>query len=112
MGEKGEDPRTRLAPLGNIMGVEACRVAALGHGVKIETERRGCGQQQRGYMRQPSGQQTVLRLPLRAVGVVGGEGRLREDIEPSAQPERLIKIKVTDVTAAFLVQQLQGQQTP
>src|SRR5262245_49769663 len=50
-------------------------------------------------------------LPLRAVGVVGGEGRLREDIEPSKQPERLIKIKVTDVTAPFLVQQLQGQQT-
>src|SRR6266571_6544486 len=49
--------------------------------------------------------------PLGAGGVVCGEGRLREDIEPSAQPERLIKMKVTDMTAAFLVQQLQGQQT-
>src|ERR1043166_7425421 len=62
-------------------------------------------------MRKPSSQQPVLMFPLRAVGVVGGEGRLREDIEPSKQPERLIKIKVTDVTASFLVQQLQGQQT-
>src|SRR5687768_18396491 len=110
MGEKGEDTCARLATLGDVMGVEACRVAAIGNGVKIETERRGFGQQQRGHMRQPSGQQTVLLLPLRAVGVVGGEGRLREDIEPCEQPERLIKMKVTDVTAAFLVQQLQSEQ--
>ena len=82
-----------------------------GNGVKIETERRRFGQQQWDHMRQPSGQQTVLMLPLRAVGVVGGKGRLREDIAPSEQPECLIKIKVTDMTAAFLVQQLQGEQT-
>jgi len=62
-------------------------------------------------VRQPSGQQTVLMSPLGAVGVVRGEGRLWENIEPSEQPERLIKMKVTDVTAALLVQQLQGQQT-
>ena len=110
MGDKGEDTRARLATLGDVMGVEACRVPARGNGVKIETERRGFGQQQRGHMRQPSGQQTVLMRPLRAGGVVGGAGRCREDIEPSEQPERLIKIKVTDVTAAFLVQQLQGEQ--
>ena len=111
MGDKGEDTRARLATPGDVMGVEACRVTAIGNGVKIETERRCFGQEQRGQVRQPSGQQPVLMLPLRAVGVVGGEGRLRQDIEPSKQPECLIKIKVTNVTAAFLVQQLQGQQT-
>jgi hypothetical protein len=62
-------------------------------------------------MRQPSGQQPVLMPALRAVGVVRGAGRLREDIEPSEQPEHLIKIKVINVTAPFLIQQLQGQQT-
>ena len=37
------------------------------------------------------------------------KGRLHG--QKGRQPERLIKIKVTDVTAPFLVQQLQGQQT-
>src|SRR6266702_8842002 len=100
MGDKGEDTRARLATLGDVMGVETCRIPARGNGVKIETERRGFWQQQRGHLRQPAVQQPVLLLPLCAVGVVGGEGRLREDIESSEQPERLIKIKVTDVTAA------------
>jgi hypothetical protein len=111
MGDKSEDTRARLATLGDVMGVEACRITARGDGVKIETACRRFRQQQRGYLRQPSGQQTVLMLSLRALGVVGGKGRLREDMEPSEQPERLFKIKVTDVTAAFLVQQLQGEQT-
>ena len=62
-------------------------------------------------MREPSRQQAVLIFPLSAVGVVGGKGRLGQDIEPSKQPEGLIEIKVADVTAAFLVQQLQGEQT-
>src|SRR5437016_12957923 len=103
MGEKGEDTRARLATLGDVVGVEACRVAAIGNGVKIETERRGFGQQPRGHLRQPAGQQPVLLLPLCAVGGVGGEGRLREDIESSEQTESLIKIRVTDVTSAYLV---------
>src|SRR6266705_1507034 len=111
MGEKGQDTRARLAALGDVMGVETGRITAIGNGVKIEAERRRFGRQQRGQVRQPSGQQSVLMLPLRAVGVVGGKGGLREDIKPREQPECLIKIKVTNVTAPFLVQQLQGQQT-
>jgi len=55
----------------------------------IQAECRRFGQQQRGQMRQPSGQQPVLVPPLRAVEGVRGEGRLREDIEPSEQPECL-----------------------
>ena len=108
MGKQSEDTRARVATLGGVMGVEACRVSAIGNRVKIEAERRRFGQQQRGQMRQLAGQQPVLMPPLGAVGVVRGKGRLRENIEPSEQPERLIKIKVTDVTAAFLIQQLQG----
>src|SRR5262245_8054448 len=111
MGKKGEDTRARVAALSDVMSIETCRVPAIRNRVKIETERRGVGQQQRGHVSQPSGQQTMLMLPLRTVGVVGGKGRFREDIEPSEQPECLIKIKVTDVTATFLVQQLQGEQT-
>ena len=49
---------------------------------------------------------------MRALGVVGGDGRLREDSESSKQPEGRIKMKGTEVTAAFLVQHLQGQHTP
>src|SRR5262245_18335212 len=106
MGEKGEDTRARAAALGEVMGVEAGRVTAIGNRVTIETECRRFGQQQRGQVHQPAGQQPVLMLPLGAVGIVRGEGRLWEKVEPSEQPERLIKIKVTDVTTAFLIQQL------
>jgi len=49
-------------------------------------------------------------LPVRALGVVGGKGRFREDSEPSAQPECLINMKVSEVTAPCLVPQLQGEQ--
>jgi len=49
--------------------------------------------------------------PLGAVGVVCGKGRLGQDVEPRKEPERLIEIEVADVAAAFLVQQLQGEQT-
>src|SRR5215831_20391150 len=111
MGKKGEDTCTRTAALSDVMSIETCRVTAIRNRVKIATERRGVGQQQRGHVGQPAGQETVLMLPLRAVGVVSGKGRCREDLEPSEQPEGRIKIKVTDVTATFLVQQLQGEQT-
>ena len=47
--------------------------------------------------------------PLGAVGGVRGAGRLRETVEPSAQPERLINMKVTEGTAAFLLQPLPGE---
>ena len=61
MGDKGKDTRARVAALSDVMGVEACRVTARGKGMNIETARRGFGQQQRGHVRQPSGQQTQQR---------------------------------------------------
>src|SRR5262249_42332825 len=104
MGEKGEDTRTLVAALGDVMCVETWQITAIGNGMKIQAEFRRFGQHQRCHMRQPSRQQPVLMPPLCAVGGVRGEGRLREDIEPSEQPECLIKIKVTNVTVPFLVQ--------
>src|SRR5713101_6383380 len=61
-------------------------------------------------MGEPCRQQAMLMFPLCAVGVVGGKGRLGENIESRKEPECLIEIEVADIAATFLVQQLQGEQ--
>lgn len=49
-------------------------------------------------------------VPLGAVGVVGGEGVLGQDVEAGEQAEGLIEVEIADVTAPLLVEQLQGEQ--
>ena len=44
------------------------------------------------------------------VGVVGGERLLGQDVEAGEQAEGLVAVEVVDMTAAFLVEQLQRQQ--
>ena len=111
MGDKGEDARAGFAALGDVMGVQARRITPGGNRVKVEAESGSVGKEQRGQLREPSRQQAVLVLPLRPIGVVRSEGGLGKDIEPGEQAECLVKMKITDVTAAFLVEQFQGQQT-
>jgi hypothetical protein len=45
----------------------------------------------------------------RAIGVFGGIGFLRRYVEAGQQSDRLVKIAVVDVAAAFFVQELEGQ---
>src|ERR671924_359472 len=106
MGEKREDTRTGFAPLGDVMRVKARGIAPGRDGMKVEAEGGGFWQEQRHQVRKPSRQEVVLIFPLCAVRVVRGKGRLGEDIEPGKKPERLIKIEVADMAAAFFVQQL------
>jgi len=49
--------------------------------------------------------------PLGAVRGGRRAGRLREHVAPSAQPERLIQMQGTEVTAACLIQPLPGAPT-
>ena len=44
------------------------------------------------------------------VGVVGGERLLGQDVEPGEQAEGLVTVEIVDMTAAFLVEQLERQQ--
>ena len=46
MGEKGEDTGARLAPLGDVMGVQTRGVAAVGDRVKVEAESGGLWEEQ------------------------------------------------------------------
>ena len=48
--------------------------------------------------------------PLGAVGIVGGEGGLGQDVEAREEAESLVEVKVADVTASFLVEQFQSEQ--
>jgi hypothetical protein len=51
MGNNGEDTRTRVAALGEVMGVAPWRSTARGNGMPIKAECRHFGQQQRGQLR-------------------------------------------------------------
>jgi hypothetical protein len=47
--------------------------------------------------------------PHRAIGIFGGIGLIRRYVEAGKQADRLIEVKVIDMTATFLVQELEGQ---
>jgi len=49
-------------------------------------------------------------VPRRAVGVIGYEWLLGKDVQPREQSKSLVEVEVIDVTSAFLVQELQGQE--
>jgi hypothetical protein len=46
--------------------------------------------------------------PHRAIGIFGGIGLIRRYVEAGKQADRLIEVKVIDMTATFLVQELEG----
>lgn len=45
-----------------------------------------------------------------AVGVVSGVAFFGQDVQASEQAEGLVKVEITDVAAAFFVEQFQSQQ--
>ena len=78
--------------------------------MEVQAERVRLGIESRQQAGDPSGEQTLLILPDRTVRIVGGEGRLRQDVQAGEEPQGLVEIEVADVTTPFLVDQFQGQQ--
>jgi hypothetical protein len=68
------------------------------------------GEQQGCQGGDPAGEELLLVRPLGAVGIVGGEGGLGQDVEAREETEGLVEVKVADVTVPFLVEQLEGEQ--
>ena len=110
VGEEGQDARAGLAAQGQVVVLQGLGVAAVGDGVEVEAERLGLGEQQRRQPGDPPRQELLLVGPRGAVGVVGGVALLGQDVQAGEQAERLVEVEVADVTAAFLVEQLQRQQ--
>ena len=109
-GEEGQDARPGLAPQREVMAVERRGVAAEGDRMEVEREPLGLGEQHRGQGLDPALQQAPLLVATGAVGVVGGERLLGQDVEAGEQAEGLVAVEVVDMTASFLVEQLQRQQ--
>jgi hypothetical protein len=78
--------------------------------MEVQRERPAGWEQDRGQGADPPGQQAVLLPALRAVGVVGREGLLGQDIQPGEQPQGRIPVEVVDGAAPLLVEQFQSQQ--
>ena len=110
VSEKGEAPATRLATVGDVVGVQTRGGAAGGDGVKGAAASRGLWEKQRRERREPSRESAVLIFPLRPVGGVRGTGRCGEAIPSSTEAECLIEIAVTDLATARLGPQLEGEQ--
>ena len=110
LGEEREDARDGLATHRDIVVLQPVVGATVGDRVEVQAERLGLGVESRQQLGDPSGEQTLLVLPDRAVRVVGGERRFRQDVQASEGPDRLIEVKITDMTSPLLVDQLQGQQ--
>jgi len=92
------------------VAVEPGGVAAVGDRVEVEREPLGRGEHHRGQGLDPPLQQPQLLVTHDPVGVVGGERLLGQDVEPGEQAEGFITVEIVDMTAAFLVEQLERQQ--
>ena len=110
LGEEGEDAGDGLATHRDVVVFQAVVLAAMRDRVEVQAERVGPGIESRQQAGDPSGEQALLILPDRPVRVVGGEGRLRQDVQAREEPQGLVEIEVADVTPPFLVDQFQGQQ--
>lgn len=78
--------------------------------MEIEVEGVGLGEEHGRQLADPAAQQLLLMRLLAAIGVVGGETFLGQDVEAGEQSEGGVEIEVVDVAAPFLVQKLQRQQ--
>ena len=78
--------------------------------MEVQREGVGCGEQGRAQGRDPATEQAELVLTGGAVGVIGGEGLLGEDVQPGEEAQGLVEVEVVDVAASLLVEELQGQE--
>lgn len=108
--EEGENARPGLASQRQIVAVECRGVAPVGDRVEVEGEPVGGREHQWGQGLDPTLQEAQLLGAFGPVGVVGGEGLLRGDVEASEQADGLVAVEVVDVTAPLLVEQLQRQE--
>src|SRR5436305_857644 len=86
------------------------RVGSMGDGMEVEAELLSVGEQDGGQPGDPPREQGLLAGARGAVGVVGGEALLGQDVQPGEEAERLVEVEIADMTASLLVEQLQGQQ--
>lgn len=92
------------------MIVQGSGIATERDRVEVQRERLRCGEQQGCQAGDPTGQELLLVAPLGAIGVVGGEGRLGQDVQPGEETEGLVAVEVVDVAPPLFVRELQGQQ--
>ena len=109
--EEAEDAGTGLAAAGQEVVVQRGGIAAERGGMEVQREDLPLGVQQRCQGGDPAGEELLVVVPLGAVGIVGGEGGLGQDVEAGEQAEGLIEVEIADVAAPLLVEQFQGEQT-
>ena len=67
-------------------------------------------EEQRRQLANPGSEELLLLGALGAVGVIGGEGFLGQDVQAGEPAQSLVEVEVVDVAATFLVEQFQDQQ--
>jgi hypothetical protein len=86
-------------------------VAAIRDGVEIEVKDFGFGKQELGELADPTLEELFLMVALRAIGVIGRERFLGQDIEAGEEAERVVEIEVIDMAASFFVEEFENEQT-
>src|SRR3954447_10167035 len=107
--EEGQDARPGLALKWEVMAVERRGGAPEGGRMGVEGEPPGLGEEDRGQGLDPALQQAPLLVTAGAIGVVGRERFLGQDVEAGEEAESLVAVKIVDVTAPLLVEQFQRQ---
>lgn len=110
LSEQSQNAGASLAAHGEEVIVETAGLAAKRDRVEVEREGGARREQHRRERFDPAGKKLLLVRALRAVGIVGGEAFLGQDVEAGEEAQGLIAVEVVDVAAAFLVEQFQGEQ--
>ena len=108
--EEAEDTGAGLAAAGQEVVLQGRGIAPERDGMKVQREALCLGEQEWCQGGDPAGEELRLVAPLRAVGVVGGERGLGQDVEAGEETEGLVEVEIADVTVPFLVEQLEGEQ--
>jgi hypothetical protein len=111
LGEEGEHAGAGLATAWLVVVFQLGLLTAVRDGVEIEVEDFGLGKQPRRELADPGAQELFLVMALGAIRIIGRERFLRQDIEAGEESEGFIEIEVVDMTAAFLVEEFEDQQT-
>ena len=110
LGEERLDAGVGLAQAGDVVVLQYGLVSAVGDGMEIQSECVGPGHQHRRQSLHPARQEPPLLVGLLAIGVIGGEALLGQDVQSGEESQRLLEIEVIDVAASLLVQEFQRQE--
>lgn len=111
LGEEAEHAGAGLAAAWLIVVFQLGLVAAIRDGVEIEVEDFGFGKQLRRELADPTAQEFFLVASLGAIRISGRERFLGQDVEAGEESEGFVEIEIVDVTAAFLVEEFEDEQT-